>query len=168
MRPHRLLDRQLRKLGLKNGAPVPSPDLWNALLDRISTTYAESDEDRYLLERSLSISSREMRELVRMLESLGYTSPLVAADGEEALEVLRREPCDLVLMDLHMPRMDGIEATLRIRDMFAEGARPTIIALTADAIEDSRIACRDAGIAGFLTKPFRREELQTCLEQFHA
>jgi signal transduction histidine kinase/CheY-like chemotaxis protein len=103
---------------------------------------------------------------VRMLESLGYTSPLVAADGEEALEVLRREPCDLVLMDLHMPRMDGIEASLRIRDMFAEGAGPTIIALTADAIEESRTACRDAGIAGFLTKPFRREELQTCLERF--
>ena len=105
---------------------------------------------------------------VRMLESLGYASPLVAADGEEALEVLRREPCDLVLMDLHMPRMDGIEASLRIRDMFAEGARPTIIALTADALEESRLACREAGIAGFLTKPFRREELQTCLERFHA
>ena len=104
---------------------------------------------------------------VRMLESLGYASPLVAADGEEALEVLRRERCDLVLMDLHMPRMDSIEASLRIRDMFAEGARPTIIALTADALEESRTACREAGIAGFLTKPFRRGELQTCLERFH-
>ncbi len=105
---------------------------------------------------------------VRMLESLGYDSPLVAADGEEALEVLRRERCDLVLMDLHMPRMDGIEASLRIREMFAEGSRPAVVALTADAIEESRAACCAAGMAGFLTKPFRREELQTCLAQFHA
>src|SRR3954462_8520225 len=105
---------------------------------------------------------------VRMLESLGYASPLVAADGEEALEVLRRERCDLVLMDLHMPRMDGIEASLRIRDMFAEEARPAIIALTADAIEESREICLEAGMAAVLTKPFRREELQTCLAQFHA
>jgi two-component system sensor histidine kinase/response regulator len=104
--------------------------------------------------------------VVRMLESLGYASPLVAGDGEEALEVLRGERCDLVLMDLHMPRMDGIEASLRIRDVFAEEERPAIIALTADAIEESRIACRDAGMAGFLTKPFRLEELQACLEQF--
>jgi signal transduction histidine kinase/ActR/RegA family two-component response regulator len=104
--------------------------------------------------------------VVRMLESLGYASPLVAADGEEALEVLHGERCDLVLMDLHMPRMDGIEASLRIRDVFTEEERPAIIALTADAIEESRIACRDAGMAGFLTKPFRLEELQACLEQF--
>ncbi|HEY2293784.1 MAG TPA: ATP-binding protein [Thermoanaerobaculia bacterium] len=100
---------------------------------------------------------------VRMLESLGYDSPLLAADGEEVLDVLRREHCDVVLMDLHMPRMDGIEASLRIRDMFGEEARPAIVALTADALEESHAACLDAGMVGILTKPFRTDELQTCL-----
>lgn len=100
---------------------------------------------------------------VRMLESLGYDSPLLATDGEEVLDVLRREHCDVVLMDLHMPRMDGIEASLRIRDMFGEDARPAIIALTADALEESRAACLEAGMAGILMKPFRTDELQSCL-----
>ncbi|HET9209603.1 MAG TPA: ATP-binding protein [Thermoanaerobaculia bacterium] len=103
---------------------------------------------------------------VRMLESLGYASPLLATDGEEVLDVLRREPCDVVLMDLHMPRMDGIETSLRIRDMFGEEARPAIVALTADALEESRAACLDAGMAGILTKPFRTDELRDCLARF--
>ena len=105
---------------------------------------------------------------VRMLESLGYDSPLLAADGEEVLDVLRRERCDVVLMDLHMPRMDGIEACLRIRDMFEEEARPAIVALTADALEESRTACLDAGMAGFLMKPFRTDELQSCLARLQS
>jgi signal transduction histidine kinase len=105
--------------------------------------------------------------VIHMLESLGYASPLLATDGEEALEVLSRERCDLVLMDLHMPRMDGIEASLRIRDMFAEEARPVIVALTADSIEESREVCLKAGMAGVLIKPFRRTELQDCLARFH-
>jgi signal transduction histidine kinase/CheY-like chemotaxis protein len=105
---------------------------------------------------------------IRMLESLGYASPLLATDGEEVLDVLRREPCDLVLMDLHMPRMDGIEASLRIRDMFVEGARPAIVALTADALEESRAACLDAGMAGILLKPFRIDELRHCLAWFQS
>ena len=105
---------------------------------------------------------------VRMLESLGYASPLLATDGEEVLEVLRRERCDLVLMDLHMPRMDGIETSLRIRDMFVEEARPAIVALTADALEESRAACLDAGMAGILIKPFRTDELRSCLARFQS
>jgi signal transduction histidine kinase/CheY-like chemotaxis protein len=103
---------------------------------------------------------------IRMLESLGYASPLLATDGEEVLDVLRRERCDLVLMDLHMPRMDGIETSLRIRDMFVEEARPAIVALTADALEESRAACLDAGMAGILLKPFRIDELRHCLARF--
>jgi len=103
---------------------------------------------------------------VRMLESLGYPSPLLAADGEEVLDVLRREGCDLVLMDLHMPRMDGIETSLRIRDLFVEGSRPAIVALTADALEESRAACLEAGMAGILMKPFRIDELRDCLALF--
>ncbi|HEY4596998.1 MAG TPA: ATP-binding protein [Thermoanaerobaculia bacterium] len=105
---------------------------------------------------------------VRILESLGYDSPLLAADGEEVLDVLRRERCDVVLMDLHMPRMDGIEASLRIRDMFGDEARPAIVALTADTLEESRAACLDAGMVGILTKPFRTDELRSCLAQLQS
>src|SRR5258708_38428193 len=61
---HPLLTRQLKKAGLSElASPQPEPDMWQALLGRVSQSYAEADQERYLLERSLNISSREMQEL---------------------------------------------------------------------------------------------------------
>jgi CheY-like chemotaxis protein len=70
-------------------------------------------------------------------------------------------PFDFVLMDLHMPGMDGIEATERIRiaERLCEAPRTPIIALTADALPENRDECLAAGMDGFLTKPLDREEL---------
>lgn len=115
MRPHRLLDRQLRKLGLTNGAAPPSLAAWSSLLDRISATYAEADEDRYLLERSLSISSREMREMSQAL--LSELEKRVAERTEE-LEAARRrlKSQERALIDLTLVASlptDNLESELR-------------------------------------------------------
>ncbi len=93
-----------------------------------------------------------------MLNKLGAPADL-AIDGVEALELVRGGNYDLILMDMQMPRMDGITATRTIRSM--EGIRqPRIVALTANAMESDRDACLAAGMDDFLSKPFKVAELQ--------
>ncbi|MBI4743001.1 MAG: DUF3365 domain-containing protein [Betaproteobacteria bacterium] len=90
-----------------------------------------------------------------MLGKLGVSS-VPATDGQQGVDaILRGEPVDLVLMDLHMPVMDGYAATERIRQWEKEGGRPRrpIVALTADAFEADRQRCLAAGMDDFLTKP---------------
>ena len=97
-----------------------------------------------------------------MLQKLGALADL-ARDGEEAVEKVRAGGYDLVLMDLQMPRMDGLSATRAIRGM--TGIRqPRIVALTANAMESDRQACVDAGMDDFLSKPFQPSELQEKLD----
>jgi CheY-like chemotaxis protein len=93
-----------------------------------------------------------------MLNKLGAPADL-AIDGVEALELVRGGNYDLILMDMQMPRMDGITATRAIRSM--DGIRqPRIVALTANAMESDRDACLAAGMDDFLSKPFKVAELQ--------
>ena len=87
-----------------------------------------------------------------------------AANGQEALEVLDREPVDLILMDLKMPVMDGFEATRRIRQR-EDGAHTPIIALTAHARPEVEEECRTAGMDDFLTKPATMGQLYTAIER---
>ena len=103
---------------------------------------------------------------LRLLERLGYQAD-VAANGLEAIESLRRQPYDLVLMDLHMPEMDGLEATRVINRKWADADRPTIVAMTASVMADERIACADAGMDDFLGKPVRVPELVRILSGTH-
>lgn len=84
-----------------------------------------------------------------------------AADGLDALECAERSRFDTVLMDLHMPRMGGVEAARRLRERMP-GLR--ILALTAGSTEEERLECREAGMDAFLTKPFDAEELIKVLE----
>ncbi|MBC7967886.1 MAG: response regulator [Fuerstia sp.] len=75
---------------------------------------------------------------------------LFACDGQEAVETMRRESCDLILMDVQMPVMDGYAATTALR---AAGVRIPIVAMTANGTEDDKQRCRDIGFTGYLTKP---------------
>jgi signal transduction histidine kinase/ligand-binding sensor domain-containing protein/DNA-binding response OmpR family regulator len=97
-----------------------------------------------------------------MLERLGSTAD-VAADGFEALAALRRQTYDLVLMDVHMPGMDGLEATRRIREEWPAGRRPRIVAITANALFGDRESCLAAGMDDYLSKPMRIEDLRSAL-----
>jgi signal transduction histidine kinase/CheY-like chemotaxis protein/ligand-binding sensor domain-containing protein len=97
-----------------------------------------------------------------LLQRLGYTAD-VAADGEETLAALRRQRYDVILMDIQMPRMDGLETTRRIRDEWPAEERPRIIAVTANALREDREACLSAGVDDYLSKPVLLEDLRAAL-----
>src|ERR1019366_8949112 len=96
-------------------------------------------------------------------EKKGHTV-LTAQDGLEALAVLETETVDLILMDVQMPGMDGVEATRVIRAREAAGGyHVSIVALTAHAMSGDRDYCLDAGMDDYLTKPIRAEDLDRVL-----
>ena len=101
------------------------------------------------------------RLMVRVLLQREGLRVLEACDGQEALDLLARERVDLVLMDIQMPRMDGLEAVGRIRSGQAgDVARSLpVLAVTAYATEEDRGRIMAAGMTGFLGKPFDRDEL---------
>ena len=102
----------------------------------------------------------------RLLEKQGH-SVITAINGIQVLEVLLRETVDLVLMDIQMPEMDGIEATRSIRQREKPGATHLpIIALTAHAMSGDRQRCLNAGMDGYLTKPIQPDELRRGIEKF--
>jgi PAS domain S-box-containing protein len=98
-----------------------------------------------------------------ILAKLGYRAD-VAADGKEVLAALGRQPYDIILMDVHMPEMDGLEATRRIRKQDAPD-RPWIIALTANAMYGDRELCLAAGMDDYISKPIKPEEMATALSR---
>jgi len=102
----------------------------------------------------------------RFLERLGCKVTL-ADNGAQAVELVRREPFELVLMDLQMPVMDGIEAARVIREREVEDRRIPIVALTAHAMVGERERCVDAGMDDFLTKPLLMERLRQVLQRFN-
>ncbi|TWT56101.1 PAS domain-containing protein [Allorhodopirellula solitaria] len=102
-----------------------------------------------------------------LLRSLGHEC-FIASDGREAFVKWRSEPFDLVLMDMHMPVMDGPAATRAIRQQELGGDRHIpIIAVTAAAMAEDARLCRESGMDDFLTKPIRRRKLQEILACIH-
>ena len=100
---------------------------------------------------------------LRMLDRLGYRADL-AATGAEAVAAVRSRPYDVVLMDLQMPEMDGLEATRHIRAA-APAHRPRIIAMTANAMATDREYCLAAGMDDYVSKPVRLDDLRAALER---
>jgi len=96
---------------------------------------------------------------LRLLQQMGYRADL-AGNGIEALEAVQRQVYDLILMDVQMPEMDGLEASRRIA---AAAERPRIVAMTANAMQGDREACLAAGMDDYLTKPIRVDELVQAL-----
>ena len=101
---------------------------------------------------------------LRMLERLGATVDVVQ-DGQAALDALDDQPYDVIIMDLHMPGMDGLQAT---REARLRGSRVPIIALTASARPEDQQATMEAGMDAFLAKPVRMEDLRATLSRVTA
>lgn len=97
-----------------------------------------------------------------ILKRLGYRAD-VAGNGLEVLQALERQPYDLILMDIEMPEMDGVEATRRIIATYPEGKRPKIVAVTANAMEGDRERFIAAGMSDYVSKPIRVEALVRAL-----
>ncbi|WP_157596695.1 response regulator [Streptacidiphilus rugosus] len=102
---------------------------------------------------------------LRMLSKIGYTADAVG-DGAQALEALRAKPYDVVLMDVHMPVMNGLTASRAIHQEWPSHQRPRIIALTASAMRGDREACIAAGMDDYLTKPLSLKTLAHALAQY--
>jgi CheY-like chemotaxis protein len=101
---------------------------------------------------------------LRLLEKLGYRAE-VAVNGLDALEALRRRPYDVVLMDIEMPEMDGLEAARCIHREWPGPERPRIIAMTANAMQGDREMCLAAGMDDYLSKPIHVDELAEALDR---
>jgi signal transduction histidine kinase/ActR/RegA family two-component response regulator len=142
------------------GASAPAP---------ASAPAVESDvAARYPLRILVVDDSAVNRRVIElMLRRMGY-APEAAVDGEEALERQHSLDPDLILMDVQMPRLDGLEATRRIRSATGQPEWPWIVATTAFNSADDRAAALQAGMNDGLTKPLKREELIGCLERAHA
>ena len=94
---------------------------------------------------------------LRLLQQMGYRAD-VASNGIEAIESVERQAYDVILMDVQMPEIDGLEATRRIVARWP-AARPRIVAMTANAMQGDREECLAAGMDDYVTKPIRVEAL---------
>jgi CheY-like chemotaxis protein len=101
---------------------------------------------------------------LRLLERLGYRSDVVA-NGLEAVAALERQVYDVVLMDVQMPELDGLDASRRICERWPQESRPQIVAMTANALPEDREACFAAGMNDYLVKPIRADELAAALKR---
>jgi two-component system, sensor histidine kinase and response regulator len=122
---------------------------------------AEAETIRALVVEDNPVNQKVVR---RMLEDLGCTV-VVANDGVEGVE-LAKGGHSIIFMDLSMPRMDGYEATRQIRALPGEVARTPIVALTAHATMEDRLACLSAGMDLWLPKPIVPDDLAGALSQF--
>ncbi len=102
-----------------------------------------------------------------VLKRLGHSTD-VAPNGKKALDLLKLKKYDLILMDIQMPEMNGIEATIAIRKMEKEQVldHTTIVAVTAFAMEHDRRNCFEAGMDDFLAKPFKPAEHEQKIKSF--
>ncbi|CAA6678089.1 MULTISPECIES: response regulator [unclassified Lentimonas] len=115
---------------------------------------------RILVAEDNKVNSQVVRIL---LTKLGFKGIDFVVDGMEALAFLHAKDVDVVLMDIHMPRMDGLEATRCVRRELPEDRQPYILALTAAALKSDRESSVASGMDGFLTKPIRPKELEARL-----
>lgn len=149
--------------GFDSGAPAAPA----TVAASISPTPAA---DSGLAERwALVVEDNEVnqRVLTGMLGRLGWMCRL-AHNGAQAVKLVAASEFEVILMDCHMPVMDGFEAARRIRAAGAQDGRRRvpIIAVTADARSESRPLCLEAGMDDFLSKPFRRAELEEILRKW--
>src|SRR5437764_1652753 len=154
--------------------PLKASQLYNTLLHLLTAGGAGEDEVEPVTDgkraravlRILLAEDNAMNQKValRLLERLGYRAD-VATNGLEAIEALERQPYDVVLMDVQMPQLDGLDATRQICERWPEKSRPQIVAMTANALPEDREACFAAGMNDYVAKPIRAEELAAALKR---
>ncbi|MEV5027079.1 PAS domain S-box protein [Paenibacillus sp. LPE1-1-1.1] len=103
--------------------------------------------------------------LTKMIESLGHSVAIVE-NGQQAVDAAVHEHFDLILMDLHMPVMNGVDATRAIKKALHPNPAPPIIAITANALKGDREKCVEAGMDDYISKPVRREAILNLLAQY--
>lgn len=189
---HPLLQQQLASLDLP---PESLPAPVQALLDLVDQSYRAADEGMEAADRALNDlaavplpavgptarplgATSPLRILLAednplnqkvarlLLEKLGYSADL-AVNGLEVLAALEQQSYDVVLMDVMMPELDGLEATRRIVARWPPEQRPRIVALTASAMRDDRERCLAAGMDEYLSKPINLRALAESLQRAH-
>ena len=168
--------RSAEEFSVQLTKPVRASQLYNALVSvlraagaepaarrhcRRTTRCAETSSLRILLAEDNAVNQKVA---LRILDKLGYRAD-VASNGLEALEALERQPYDVVLMDVQMPELDGLDASRRICERWPAESRPRIIAMTANAMLEDREACFAAGMDDYVAKPIRPEELAEALSR---
>ncbi len=154
--------------------PLKASQLYNTLLQLLTAGRAGEEAVEPVTDgkrarsalRILLAEDNAMNQKValRLLERLGYHAD-VATNGLEAIEALERQTYDVVLMDVQMPELDGLDATRRICEGWPEESRPHIVAMTANALPEDREACFAAGMNDYVAKPIRAEELGAALKR---
>jgi CheY-like chemotaxis protein/HPt (histidine-containing phosphotransfer) domain-containing protein len=154
--------------------PLKASQLYNTLLNLLTSGRAEEETAEAATDgkhvrsalRILLAEDNAMNQKValRLLERLGYGAD-IANNGLQALEALEQKPYDVVLMDVQMPELDGLDATRRIVERWPAETRPHIIAMTANALPEDREACFAAGMNDYVAKPIRAEELAAALKR---
>lgn len=138
---------------LKTSSPVPITSPLNLEPTALRILLAED----YIVNQKVALL---------LLKRLGYQAD-VAVNGFEVLEALRRQMYDVILMDIQMPQMDGLETTRRICQEWPPNQRPRIIAVTANAMQGDREMCMEAGMDDYISKPIKLEELSEALLRSH-
>ncbi|MFI4914130.1 MAG: response regulator [Steroidobacterales bacterium] len=141
-----------------SGAPDPGPRQRHDITGRVR---AQLPPMRILLAEDNAVNQRVAQ---LMLERLGQQADIVA-NGAEAVSAASRLPYDLILMDVLMPELDGLEATRRIRARLPPEQQPRIIAMTANVLVGDRDRCLEAGMDDYIGKPIKIEELARALER---
>ncbi len=150
-----LFDSVLKAISRGSSAPA------QPARTEIDATLATRLPFRILLAEDNRINQRV---ILTLLKAMGY-KPDMVENGVAVLEALERTSYEIILMDIQMPEMDGIEATRRLRAQTDRGVRPYIIALTANAMDEDRRTSLEAGMDDFLTKPVRIPEIAAALQR---
>lgn len=175
-------DPRLKHFSANLTKPVRSSKLYNSLLEvlapkigLIDSKATESSDTKidfytdlskqYPLRILVAEDNAINQKLIRtILERMGYM-PEITGNGKEVIASLQRQIYDVVLMDVQMPEMDGIEATAFIRREFTKDQQPCIIAMTANAMQGDREQCLVAGMNDYVSKPIRVNELVAALKK---
>jgi GAF domain-containing protein/DNA-binding response OmpR family regulator len=161
LRQSQLFDTLVTLLGPEAAArPAPLPARTPAR-PRIDAEMAARHPLRILLAEDNVVNQKLA---LRLLSQMGYRAD-IASNGIEALESIERQAYDVVLMDVQMPEMDGLEASRRITAKWQAHQRPRIVAMTANAMQGDREECLAAGMDDYVTKPIRVEALVAALMQ---